>query len=157
MVVSYLFKEHGSETAGATSDSPEFRNPRKIQTLLVGLSSPGWFLAHGQHPEKTANIHARRFLAMERSEFRRFSPELVLSNLLLPECDVFDVVDKLSRLGFSGRYAAVADSVPNLEMVLGEVRAHWPMFWFDISRTDRCKVLHGHLGDLPSKGVFVSC
>lgn len=59
-------------------------------------------------------------------------PVLVVSPLVGAGLDCFDVAERLSALGYSGRYRAVVDTLPDPSVVRREIRGHFPDLDFDI-------------------------
>lgn len=59
-------------------------------------------------------------------------PHLVLSQLVGIGFDCMDVGERLSQVGFTGRFRAVADKLPDPAVVRREIRGHFPDLDFDI-------------------------
>lgn len=77
--------------------------------------------------------HAQRaFHALAPQLLLEQRPEVVLSPLLAPDFDILDVVDRLIRIGFTGRLVAVAGCLPDAVAVQSEVRQQCTRFQFDL-------------------------
>jgi hypothetical protein len=59
-------------------------------------------------------------------------PEVVLSALMGENFDAIDVARRLAELGFSGRYRALSNAIPNAETIREEVREVAPELDFDL-------------------------
>lgn len=62
----------------------------------------------------------------------RVCPTVILSPVLARSFDCIDLAQKLHDLGFTGRYRAVSDELPNPEMVEREIRHLCPGLDFGI-------------------------
>ena len=60
------------------------------------------------------------------------APDLVLSPLVTPAFDAIDVAKRLSDTKFEGRYCAVANDVPNVDIIRREVKSIAPKLSFDL-------------------------
>ncbi len=110
------------------------------QTLTEQISTGARLLVVGP------SYHTDRFLqtwhmkAQSQRSFHTLAPQLlleqrpevVLSPLLAPDFDILDVVDRLVRIGFSGRLVAVAGCLPDAGAVQHEVRQQCAQFRFDL-------------------------
>lgn len=74
----------------------------------------------------------RTFHALAPQLLMELRPEVVLSPLLAPDFDILDVVDRLVRIGFTGRLIAVAGCLPDSGAVQNEVRQQCAQFRFDL-------------------------
>lgn len=57
---------------------------------------------------------------------------MVLSPLVADGFDVIDIAIRLAELKYTGRYRAIAEDLPNGNMIRKEVRAHAPDLDFDL-------------------------
>lgn len=55
-----------------------------------------------------------------------FSPQIIMSPLVSPSFDVFDVAQCLSKMEFHGRYLAVSAALPDAQSVCTEIRETMP-------------------------------
>ena len=60
------------------------------------------------------------------------SPDIIFSPLVGDDFDVMEVATRLSELGYKGRYRAISQNVPNIDMIRNEVRTHAPELDFDL-------------------------
>ncbi|WP_342075794.1 hypothetical protein [Yoonia sp. SS1-5] len=60
------------------------------------------------------------------------APDMVLSPLVADDFDAVDVAMKLIELRFSGRYRAIADDLPDAELIRREVKSLAPQLDFDL-------------------------
>lgn len=60
------------------------------------------------------------------------APDIILSPLVGDDFDVMEVATRLSELGYKGRYRAISQDVPNIDMIRNEVRTHAPELDFDL-------------------------
>jgi hypothetical protein len=98
--------------------------------LVVGNLKAG--RAQGRKPPAVAGFHFVDLSELGPDLLARIRPDVVLSPLLGDGFDVFDVAQRLQASSFTGRYRAVAVSLPSPGMVLSEVRNHAPSVDFDI-------------------------
>ncbi|WP_296425833.1 hypothetical protein [Yoonia sp.] len=60
------------------------------------------------------------------------SPDMVLSPLIGDEFDAVDLAMKLNELNYLGRYRAIANDVPDVELIRREVYGVAPQLDFDL-------------------------
>ncbi|MEM0947643.1 MAG: hypothetical protein AAGK37_09575 [Pseudomonadota bacterium] len=61
-----------------------------------------------------------------------FNPDLVLSPIVTARFDCLDVAHRLSELGFSGRYRALARDLPDPSLIRAEILRDCPGLNFEI-------------------------
>lgn len=66
----------------------------------------------------------------------RIRPDVVLSPLVSPEFDCWDLAERLAEAGFRGTYRAVAATVPNPALVRREIADRFPGLDFDLVLLD---------------------
>ncbi|MBL4811828.1 MAG: hypothetical protein JKX69_05585 [Rhodobacteraceae bacterium] len=59
-------------------------------------------------------------------------PEIVISALMCPAFDALDVAAKLAETGYTGRYRALSETLPNPQVIRAEVRSVAPDLDFDL-------------------------
>lgn len=72
------------------------------------------------------------FTSVTEELFDLIAPTLVLSPLLARGFDCSDLAQVLARIGFKGRYRAVADALPDPEMIRCEIASLCPGLDFDV-------------------------
>lgn len=97
------------------------------RVLLIGDLAPEGF---DFDPEMTATIAT--VAELDADYIARTHPDLALSPLVGAGFDCFDVAEKLTAAGFSGRYVAFVDTLPNPAAVRGEVQSMFPGLDFDL-------------------------
>jgi hypothetical protein len=70
--------------------------------------------------------------ALNVDVLQSFQPEMVLSPLFGDDFDVIDIAATLRRLGYRGRYRAIAPYIPNTSIIVAEVACVAPAIDFDI-------------------------
>lgn len=63
---------------------------------------------------------------------RQIAPDLVLSPLMTADFDAIDVAERLRAADYAGRYCAVANDVPNADLIRREVKSIAPKLAFDL-------------------------
>lgn len=64
--------------------------------------------------------------------FEILSPQIVLSPLLARGFDCIDLAQMLASIGFTGQYRAIAEDLPNPEIIRREITALCPALDFDV-------------------------
>lgn len=72
------------------------------------------------------------FSELTPERFTGWEADMVLSPLFSSEFDCHELAERLTSLGFSGQYRAVATWLPNPGLVKREIRARFPGLDFDI-------------------------
>ncbi|MEO1640150.1 MAG: hypothetical protein AAFU41_13000 [Pseudomonadota bacterium] len=62
----------------------------------------------------------------------KLAPALIMAPLVTEEFDAIDVATALAALGYKGRFRAIADDLPNVEMIRRDVRSSVPDIDFDV-------------------------
>ena len=62
----------------------------------------------------------------------RLRPDLVLSSILTPRFDAFDLARLLAGAGYRGRYRALTPRLPAPDLVRAEIRLNCPALDFDL-------------------------
>lgn len=65
-------------------------------------------------------------------KIQEIAPDLVLSPLMSKGFDAIDVAERLRAADFAGRYCAVANDVPNADIIRREVKSIAPQLAFDL-------------------------
>lgn len=104
-------------------------NPRQ-RTLVIG-NLTRW-RAEGRNVVGSQDIEFRDLGLLTQTNIAALSPTLILSPLMDADFDVLDVAEKLTSFGYTGRYRAITEDIPNAELVRREVRAHSPNLDFDL-------------------------
>lgn len=65
-------------------------------------------------------------------KIRQIAPDLVLSPLMTAAFDVIDVAERLRAVAFAGRYCAVANDLPDADLIRREVHSVAPELAFDV-------------------------
>lgn len=108
----------------STAYDPENR------TLVVGDMARWNATRQIDRPSQHVRFISLELLTAEMVE--GFAPDLVLSPLFAGAFDALDVARRLSEIGFTGRYRAITDSMPNIDMIRREVIEHSRGLDFDI-------------------------
>lgn len=61
-----------------------------------------------------------------------YDPMIVLSPLIAQDCDAIKIAEVLVTCGYQGRYRAIAGPLPDLGVVMDEVRSIAPLLDFDV-------------------------
>jgi hypothetical protein len=69
-------------------------------------------------------VSLARYRNIDRALLNRIMPDVIVAPLFGATFDVLDLLERLERLGFTGRLVAVTPPIPNAGVVLAEVRAH---------------------------------
>lgn len=118
-----------NESAQGTISSPQLLKGI-LKTLVVGDISRWTKMGH-----RLPEVEGLMFINLEDLTINLlsdFQPDLILSPLMQYDYDATEVAQKLSRLGFQGRYRAVADGLPNSDVVTREVRSIAPDIDFEL-------------------------
>jgi hypothetical protein len=79
-----------------------------------------------------ASVTLIRFSQLERGLMERCQPEVVLAPLMTARHDIVDVLNRLHEFKYTGSLRAIAPTVPNLTMVLAELRRKARKLDFDV-------------------------
>lgn len=105
-------------------------------TLLVVGDLRRWQLAGRALPSGDGLFFAS-FIELTREFLEHTMPDLILSPLVAQDFDAVDVARRLINAGYEGRYRAVAERIPQPEVVRREVNAIAPNLDFDIMLFDQ--------------------
>lgn len=102
-------------------------------------------LVVGHIPDRTSlpripGFHFRPYLAVNRQLLLQLQPDVVLSALISQQFDAVDLARLLADSGYTGRYRAVTEPLPNRRAVVSEVRATVPGVDFDLFVIDDLRV-----------------
>jgi hypothetical protein len=89
------------------------------RTLVVGDMARWSAAGQLERASESVRFIGLEFLTPEMVD--GFAPDLVLSPLFAGSFDALDVARRLSDVGFKGRYRAITDTIPNIEMIRREV------------------------------------
>ena len=127
-----------------TSRQPKlWRTPRAAS----GEPSNTAILAVGLTQAQAESVASRLFGALgtkpaelrleDLTRERLTSAIAIISPIMATDFDAVDVAKRLAANGFRGRYFAVADTLPDRDLIRREVRAAAPGLSFDIVETGR--------------------
>lgn len=103
--------------------------------LVIGDMSE-WTRIPATRPE-VPGFHFADLADLTADLLHELSPDVILSPLVTHTFDVMDVAAQLSRLGYRGRYRAIAECLPSPELVLAEVAIQAADIDFDILNIDQ--------------------
>jgi len=109
---------------------PASENGTRATILAVG-DLDEWTRNKGSLPVDGSLAFAS-FAGITPELFEIFAPEIVLSPLLARGFDCIDLAQILMSMGFRGQYRAIADGLPDPEIIRGEIRFLCPTLHFDI-------------------------
>ncbi len=94
-------------------------------------------LVVGHIPDRTSlpripGFHFRPYTAVNRQLLTQLQPDVVLSALISHQFDAVELARLLADSGFTGRYRAVTEALPNRRAVVSDVRAMAPEVDFDL-------------------------
>lgn len=98
--------------------------------LVVGNTSR-WQRAGKDLPQLNG-FHFVDYREINSAVLARIRPDVVLSPLVCAGFDALEVAAHLSNAGFDGRYRAIADNVPHVDLICREVAYAAPALDFDI-------------------------
>lgn len=111
-------------------EAPSAEQGRSIMILAVG-DLEGW-IKRGQRLPLDGNVAFVEFSDVTDELFQTFAPSVVLSPLLAHGFDCIDLAQVLCRLGFKGRYRAMAERLPDPHLIEAEIGAMCPALDFGI-------------------------
>lgn len=77
-------------------------------------------------------FHFRTFDAVNRALLDELQPEVVISALIAHDFDAIELARLLTEAGYRGRYRALSGALPDVRIVVTEVRATVPGIDFDL-------------------------
>ena len=105
-------------------------NDETVAILAVGNATE-WRKA-GNRLQGEGRISFVSLEEITETTLSRLCPTVILSPVLAQSFDCIDLAQRLFSLGFTGRYRAVSDQLPNPEMVEREIRQLCPGLDFGI-------------------------
>lgn len=111
--------------AGFRLTGPDPAGPPQVLVVCDGTAPP----CEGAPPDW---LHFVTFADLSARSLNQSGAQLVLSPLLGRGFDAMDVADRLSALGFAGRYRAVAACLPAPDTIIAEILAACPQLDFRI-------------------------
>ncbi len=111
---------------GRDTSRPGDSGPR---LLAVGDLFPPDLGADGTTPAEIAYL---TFAEVSKSALERLQPDVVLSPLVSPGFDCWDLAERLVAAGYRGRLRAVAPTVPDPALVRREFADRFPELDFDL-------------------------
>ena len=137
---------HERPTALAPASTPAGASPRvaKASILAIGLqpSALNRLPRHIVAPNSTVLRLTHPTNLRRRHVTGARAPGLVISPLETGYFDAIDLIRRLSRLGYRGRYLALAGSEPDIALIRREVQSHAPRLNFDVVAMDGRSALH---------------
>lgn len=100
------------------------------RTLVVG-NLARWN-AEGKATVPFDEFQFTEFQTLTTAVLETLDPDIILSPLMGDDFDVLDVASHLAELGFKGRYRAITDDMPNVQMIREEVLTQAPGLDFDL-------------------------
>ncbi|PXW70321.1 hypothetical protein C7964_102206 [Loktanella sp. PT4BL] len=100
------------------------------RTLVIG-NLARWS-AEGRMVVPFEDVHFIDLCNLTEELLEAFDPDLILSPLFAGGFDVLDVAQRLVALGYQGRYRAISDNMPDVAMILKEVRTQAEGLDFDL-------------------------
>jgi hypothetical protein len=100
------------------------------KTLVIG-NLARWN-AQGRQTNPLEHVQFSDLGTLTQATLDELSPTVILSPLMGDNFDVLDVADRLTALGYSGRYRVISENLPNVQMIKSEVKAHAPDLDFDV-------------------------
>ncbi|KQI72863.1 hypothetical protein AN191_05765 [Loktanella sp. 5RATIMAR09] len=100
------------------------------RTFVVG--NLAHWSAEGRSVVPFDNVQFIDLRCLTAELFDTFSPDLILSPLFGDGFDAIDVAQRLVALGYQGRYRAISENMPDIGMVIKEVRTQAEGLDFDL-------------------------
>ncbi|MGI1661871.1 hypothetical protein ACRDNQ_06500 [Palleronia sp. KMU-117] len=104
---------------------------RELPTVLAVGDIEEW-RRHGGDIPADSRLAFTDFGSVTPELFQVMAPTLVLSPLLARGFDCIDLSQVLHALGFKGRYRAIAEHLPDPEMIRREIAGLCPGLDFDV-------------------------
>lgn len=111
----------------ATGDPPGEGHRHSLRMLLVGTGLPDR-MAEGV----TVAAAIASAVELNGDLLARSRPDVVLSPLVGDRFDCFEIAERLTQAGFSGRYLAFVESLPNPGMIRRELHGQFPAVRFEL-------------------------
>ena len=101
-----------------------------VRTLVIG--NVGRWIAEGRTLVSLDHVHFTELDSLTSELLSEIDPDLILSPLFGGDFDVIDVAQRLTELGYEGRYRAISENMPDSEMIRREVCAQSEGLDFDL-------------------------
>ncbi|MGJ8587075.1 MAG: hypothetical protein ACSHXW_02890 [Yoonia sp.] len=101
-----------------------------VRTLVIG--NVGRWIAEGRTLVSLDHVHFTDLDGLTSELLSEIDPDLILSPLFGGNFDVIDVAQRLTELGYEGRYRAISENMPDSEMIRREVCAQSEGLDFDL-------------------------
>ncbi len=118
------------EMGRLTTPGYDTSNDETVAILAVG-SAAEW-REGGNRLQADGRVAFSSLEEVSEESLARLCPTVILSPVLARNFDCIDLAQKLFSLGFTGRYRAVTDQLPDPEMVEREIRHLCPGLDFAI-------------------------
>lgn len=105
-------------------------NNGQLKTLVIG--DIGKWTRQGNSLPDVEGLQFVDLVDVTESLLTSFEPDLVLSPLMQQDYDAVEIAGKLAEIGYVGRYRAVAESIPNPQIVVAEISRIAPGVDFDL-------------------------
>jgi len=112
---------------GSVDDDKMIKKPT---TLVIGDLS-AWGNAGRSLPD-IDGFHFADVGDINPTFISRLSPGTILSSLVARDFDAIEIAKKLDKMEFDGSYRVIAKDIPNIKLILQEVRYVAPHLDFDI-------------------------
>lgn len=99
-------------------------------TLIVG-DLARWE-AEGRMKAPLGNFQFVEIGSLTTDVVETIEPEIVLSPLVADDFDAVDVAAKLKELQYSGKYRAIAEDLPDADIIRNEIQSFAPQIDFDL-------------------------
>ncbi len=120
----------GQPQRGQIADFPDALKNLSNNTLVIG-DLARW-KAQGRVLEPLEGFQFVDISDLSADFVNEREPDIILSPLVADDFDAVDVAIKLIELRFKGRYRAIADDLPDAELIRSEVQAFAPQLDFDL-------------------------
>ncbi|WP_159086926.1 hypothetical protein [Loktanella sp. Alg231-35] len=100
------------------------------RTLVIG-NMRRW-VAEGRLTSSLRDFTFLNFGELSAEALKAHTPDIILSPLVGDDFDVIEIAQQLATLAFSGRYRAIAERLPNAEMIRKEVSEQATDLDFDV-------------------------
>ncbi len=109
---------------------------RQGPVSILAVGDPDEWLRGGRSLPREDDIAFVGFQDVTAELLAELEPSVVLSPLLANGFDCIDLAENLVAAGFTGRYRAVTQTLPNPHLVVREIRQLCPGLDFDLLDLD---------------------
>ena len=109
-----------SELRRAGASRFDARHDQTVSILAVGNATE--WRQQGKRLQGDEHVAFASFEDIDAELLSRLCPTVILSPVLAQSFDCIDLAQRLHALGYTGRYRAVSDGLPDPEMVEREIR-----------------------------------